>query len=323
MKSRTGKFRLGVTALSLLTLSMVSIVAHAQGEQGGPPPGGGFGGQGRRGFGGPGGMMGRIQPVTAPVEVLTSELKLSAAQADKIKAIQTAYNKDRAALMPNRGGFGGPGGGPGGPGGGPGGPGGGPAGGPPEAPGFEGDAPTGHGPYVQGQGQGGPGGPGGQGGFQAMREKMDALDKAANDKIMAVLTEEQKAALPGVIQMIGAFQAAGVQPPALVSLKPTADQKKKAITISKDMQQSMQQAMQNQDRDAMMDARAKAHDKIMALLTSEQKTALDKFNKEHPQRGFGGPGGPGGFGGPGGGPGGPGGGPGGAGGDGPPPPPQF
>ncbi len=287
MKSCTGTFRLGVTAITLLTLSMASIVSQAQ-QQGGPPPGGfggpGGGGQGPgggRGFGGPGG--GRIQPVTAPVEALTSELKLTATQVDKIKAIQTAYRKDRDSLMPNRGGQGGPG---------------------------------------QGGGQGGPPGGGPGGGFdpaamQAMMQKLQTLDKAANDKIAAVLTDDQKTTLPGVIQMMGAFQSVGIQPQALSTLKLTADQKKKAVTISKDMQQAMQQAMQDQDREAMQAARAKGQDKIQALLTQDQKTALDKFVQDHPRQG--GPGGPGGRQDGPGGPGGPGGG---QGGDGPPPPPD-
>jgi hypothetical protein len=280
MKTRNG-IRFGVTAIALLTLSLASVVSHAQqdGGQGGPPPGGpgGFGGGqgpgGGRGFGGPGGPGGgRIQPATAPVEVLASELKLTTTQADKIKAIQTAYNKDRSALMPNRGG----------------------------------------GPGGQGGDQGGP--PDREA-MQAMFQKMQTLDKTASDKIAAVLTDDQKTAMPGVLQMLGALQGAGIPPQALASLKLTSAQKTKAVSISKEMQTAMDQARQDQDREAMQEARSKGQTKIQSLLTSDQKAALDKFVKDHPNP----QGGRGGFGGPGGGPGGPGGG---QGGDGPPPPPD-
>ena len=157
------------------------------------------------------------------------------------------------------------------------------------------------------------GGQGGNpgGGPPPDREAMQALDKAASEKIVAVLNDEQKAALPGVIQMLGAFQSAGIPPQAISVLKLTSDQKKKAVSIGKAMQQEMQQAMQDQDRDAMQAIRAKAHDQILALLNDDQKAALAKFVKDHP-RPKGGPGGPGGR--PGG--------PGGPDGEGPPPPPD-
>jgi len=322
MKSRTGNFRLGVMTIAVLTLSMASVVSHAQ-QNGGPPPGGpgGFGGQGPGGGRGFGGGFGRIQPATIPVEVLVSELKLTAAQAEKIKAIQVAYNKERSALMPNFGGRGpgGPGGPGGRPGGGPGGDGqGGPP--PPSAPGAEEQGPGG------GQGQGGgPGGPGGRQGFnpeemQAIMQKMNALDKATNDKINAVLTDDQKAMLPGVVQLVGALQSGGIQPPALTVLNLTSVQKKQAIAIAKETDQAVQEAMQDQDFEAARAARGKSREKVQALLTADQKTALAKFAKDHPQPRFGGPGGPGGRQG---GPGGPGGPPGGGqGGDGPPPPPD-
>ena len=51
------------------------------------------------------------------------------------------------------------------------------------------------------------------------------------------------------------------------------------------MQTAMQEAGQNQDRQAMQDARTTAHDKALALLTSDQKTALAAFIKAHPQQG--------------------------------------
>ena len=299
MKSRVDSVRIGFAAFTLLTLSMASIGAHAQ-QQGGPPPGGpgggpgGPGGRGGRGPGGPGG--GRIQPATTPVDILASELNLTATQVDKIKAIQAAYRKERDSMMPGGPGRGRP-------------------------------------------GQGGSGGPGGdqRGGppDPELMQKMQALDKSASDKIATVLNDNQKAALPSVIQMLSAFQSADIPPQAVSALKLTADQKRQAVAIGKTMQQEMDQARQDRDRQAMQDARTKAHDKILALLTDEQKAALAKFMKDHPrpQGGPGGPGGPGG--GPGGRRGGPGGGPGGEGppppydgngpppdGDGPPPPPS-
>jgi len=151
--------------------------------------------------------------------------------------------------------------------------------------------------------------------MQARMQKMQALDKATNDKINAVLTDDQKAMLPGLVQLLSGLQSAGIQPPALTVLNLTSDQKKKAVAIGKETDQAAQEAMQDRDFEAMQAARAKGRDKIQALLTADQKAALAKFAKDHPQPRFGGPGGPGGRqGGPGG--------PGGQGGDGPPPPPD-
>ncbi len=287
MKIQMGTVRLGVAALSLLTLTLASTTAHAQ-YQGGPPPGGPDGPGGRPGGpGGPGGPGmgrggGRIQPVTAPIEALVFELNINAAQADKIKAIQAAYRKERDSLMPPRGNQSGP----------------------PDR-----DA------------------------MRAIMEKIQALDKAANAKIVAVLNPGQREALPGVMMLLDALQSVGIPAPVVAELKLTDDQKKQIVVIGKKLQEDMQKAMQDQDRQAMQDARKKAHDEVEALLSDDQKAIIQKFMKDHPrpQGGPGGPGGPGGRpggpggrpGGPGGRPGGPGGpdGPGGDGGDGPPPPP--
>jgi hypothetical protein len=140
---------------------------------------------------------------------VSSKLKVTAAQAKKIKSALDEMRQSMAQAMPAPpGGFPGPGGGPGGPGGGPppdGGPGpgfGGPGGGPPP------DA----GPGGPGGGFGGPppdglpGGPGGGPGgpnfdnpemramFTKMREAQEKARKDASEKIGKILTTDQNQA---------------------------------------------------------------------------------------------------------------------------------
>ncbi|RYG35527.1 hypothetical protein EON81_12490 [bacterium] len=132
------------TTLKLIyAFSVMAIAAVGAAQNGFPEPP--QGGPGQGGPGGPGGRGGQRGMMGGPgllmVPEVQTELKLTEAQIEKIKA-----------LRPERG-RGGPGGGPGGPGGGPGGPGGGDQGGP-------GGPPPRGGPG--GPGRGGPGGPGGK-----------------------------------------------------------------------------------------------------------------------------------------------------------------
>jgi hypothetical protein len=132
---------------------------------------------------------------------------------------------------------------------------------------------------------------------------------------------------------LGAFGPAGIPLDILSELKLSADQKSRIVAISEkaqqDMRAKMDEARQNGDFQSifqiMQSNREAVHKQAMAVLNADQRALVEKFAKEHPMRG---PGGPGGFpGGPGGGfgrPGGPGGFPGGPGGPPPggnPPPP--
>lgn len=344
MARRYGSYGQSLVIAAVFAGSLCGSLAFAQ-PPGGPPDG--QGGPGQGGPGGPGGpgqgrpMFGGPRQMTAvdvPISALAAGLKLTDDQTTKIKDIQAKWKKQRATLMPR----GGPGGGPGGQGGpGQGGPGGPPPdggqGGPPP-PGDQQNSALDESPYSPqppgGQqggppdgGQGGPGGPGGgqggpgggQGGpppqMRAAMEKMRTQEKQYNQQIEAVLTADQKQKLPSFLKEINGLQGAGVPADLYADLKLTGDQKTKIVAIAQKAQQEMETARQNGDFSG--DGMRESHEKAMAVLTADQRKAVQKFQQDHPQRG---PGGFGGAGGPGGGPGGPGG-PGGGPGDGPPPPP--
>ena len=87
-------------AAVLAALTMMSVPAFAQG---GPP--GGFGGFGGGQFG-RGGGGGELSVVQVPLETLSTALKLTPEQSDKIKAMQDKLAAQRTAMRP-QGGFGG------------------------------------------------------------------------------------------------------------------------------------------------------------------------------------------------------------------------
>lgn len=284
---------------------------------GGPPPfDGPAGPRGRRGPGGPR-MQGEMPLVAAPLDILASTLKLSDTQRDKIDVI---VRKAFAAGRGNRPG------GPGqrrGPGFAPGSEGPGWPGAPdgPDGPGGPGFPPPPGGPDGAGP-QGGPGGPGGpefggprdfRGPGGPMHMGREAAERASRE-IEAVLTEDQRKRVPEIKKAMTTLRDAFIPPPALAKAKLT-DRQIAQLAEGAGKQWSPE--------------------KVRAILTKEQRAALDAWLRNGPRSGgpgFRGPGrGPGfgpdgpGFGrpgrGPGFGPGGPGrpGGPGGP--DGPPPPP--
>ena len=141
--------------------------------------------------------------------------------------------------------------------------------------------------------------------MDANRAKSQQLEKAANDKILALLTDSQKTAAAGLMKLLPTLREAGIPLEVLGDLNLTDDQKTQIAATVK------------ADRDAANGDMGKAlHDKIhtdvIALLSADQQATLSAYVKAHPRsmgRPGGGPGG-GDFGGPGG-PGGPDGGPGG------------
>lgn len=306
--------RSGRVAVVAALLMGCAVAAHAQDPGGAPPPppGGGFGGPGgpggQGGFGGPGqggpgfsGGMGRgmrqATIVDVPASALASSLKLSSTQTEKITAIEKQLQKTREENRPQfggpggRGGFGGPGGGQGGP------------------------PPGGQGGQA-GQGAGQQGTPPD---FEAMRAQMDKMRTAEQTAVRdaeAVLTDEQKKALPGVLAEMNSLRAAGIPLEVVDDLKLTADQKTKISDITKKSQEQMQKRMetarQSGDfqnmRDTMMKSQQQTRTQVLAVLTETQRATVKAFVAAHPQPqgfggrgGFGGPGGgpPGGFGGPG------------------------
>jgi hypothetical protein len=255
-------------ALAALLLSTVCMPrAFAQGPggppPGGPPPFGGPGGPGGRGFFG-GGPNGEISVAQAPINALAAGLKLTSDQKTRIAKIQQDAQAQRRALFPR------PGQGQDGPGNGPG---------------------------------DGPGGPPDPEQMRAAMDKMRGMDEQVKSNIEAVLTDEQKQALPGFLKEIQAFRAAGISPEVYGSLKLTGSQKQKLIALGKQAQETTRQAMDKAResgdfesvREAMDQSRRQTHDKAMAILTSEQRATVQKYQQAHPRPAGGPPeGGPGG-----------------------------
>jgi hypothetical protein len=135
-----------------------------------------------------------------------------------------------------------------------------------------------------------------------MMTKMQEDRKKNDAQIEAVLTDDQKKALPAFLKDVQSFQTAQL-PLALISdLKLTEDQKTKMAAvvtqIQKIAQEKRQEAMDNQDfqalREIMTQTQTALKDKTRALLTADQKAMVEKYEKENPNQGFGGRGGRGG-----------------------------
>jgi Spy/CpxP family protein refolding chaperone len=138
--------------------------------------------------------------------------------------------------------------------------------------------------------------------LQEMMTKMQEDRKKNDAQIEAVLTDDQKKALPAFLKDVQTFQTAQL-PLALVGdLKLTDDQKTKMAAvvtqIQKIAQEKRQEAMDNQDfqslREIMTQTQTALKDKTRALLTADQKAMVEKYEKENPNHGFGGRGGRGG-----------------------------
>jgi Spy/CpxP family protein refolding chaperone len=141
--------------------------------------------------------------------------------------------------------------------------------------------------------------------LQEMMTKMQEERKKNDAQVEAVLTDDQKKALPAFLKDVQTFQTAQL-PLALISdLKLTEDQKTKMAAVVKQVQtisqEKRQEAMDNQDfqalREIMTQTQTALKDKTRALLTADQKAMVEKYEKENPNQGFGGFGGRGGRGG--------------------------
>jgi Spy/CpxP family protein refolding chaperone len=138
--------------------------------------------------------------------------------------------------------------------------------------------------------------------------KMQGSAKKASADIEAVLTPAQRSAFPRALTEIGALRQARIPVEALGELKLTTSQRAKIVAVSEKSQKFVQAII----RDANGDFRSlgpvlqaegqKTHTDAMAILTPSQRSVIDRYEKAHPRRGFGG-----GFGGRRGGRGGPGG----------------
>ena len=202
-----------------------------------PAPGGGQGRGGRQGGGF--GRQQQISLATIPNDVLADNLKLTAEQKTKIAPIHEKYMTDTRALRPTPGG-----------------------------------------PQIDRETR------------RANNAKMRDLTEQANKDIDAILTDDQKKLVPDLIKDLQSFQAADL-PFALRSKIDLTDEQKKKIaeaeTASRDAtRQKMQDARQSGDMAKMRDIQTEAmkdlHEKVMAVLTDDQKKLVEEYQKAHPRR---------------------------------------
>jgi hypothetical protein len=138
-----------------------------------------------------------------------------------------------------------------------------------------------------------------------MMAKMQEERKKNDAQVEAVLTDDQKKALPAFLKDVQTFQTSQLPLALIGDLKLTEDQKTKMAAVVKQVQtisqEKRQEAMDNQDfqalREIMTQTQTALKDKTRALLTADQKAMVEKYEKENPNQGFGGFGGRGGRGG--------------------------
>jgi hypothetical protein len=151
--------------------------------------------------------------------------------------------------------------------------------------------------------------------MEANREKMRGLEQKAASDIDAVLTAEQKSAVPELMKILNVLGRAGVFPELIGDLKLTTEQKRQlaALPTPPPPPRPGDEGREGggpPDRDAMQQNRQQANQQVMRILTAEQKKIVEAFRQSQPGRGPGGggrpprPGGggfgppPGGYGGP-------------------------
>ena len=130
-----------------------------------------------------------------------------------------------------------------------------------------------------------------QGNAAAVREangkRLDMTNKADAD-IEALLTDDQKKMLPDFKRNVSVYQRSGLPLALMTDLKLTDEQRQKIAQQAGQNQRTMRQKAQEaqQSGTAMTGAQRQAmlkenRDKILALLTPEQRAQVDKYDKEH------------------------------------------
>lgn len=115
-------------------------------------------------------------------------------------------------------------------------------------------------------------------GFQAVRDARQAASK----EITAVLTDEQKGKVEGVVQEFGSYPQLGIPLQVLGELKLTDGQKSKIKPIAEEMQKKVQGLRAGggrPDQQAMQQMRQDYAAKVAPILTAEQKAAIEKWRK--------------------------------------------
>ena len=114
----------------------------------------------------------------------------------------------------------------------------------------------------------------------ASRDKRRELNQKGVAHIEAILTTEQKDKLKTAMAEMTTLRSVGIPMALAGQLKLTDDQKKKIADVSKEIREKMQNGGQGADRRALMQ---EGRTKVEAILTADQKAAIEKYNKEHPR----------------------------------------
>ena len=132
--------------------------------------------------------------------------------------------------------------------------------------------------------------------FRAMRangEWARALEQSVSAKITALLTPEQKKALPALLQESELMRSVGIPLELSQELKLTAVQKSRIMAIARSARQKREAAMRSGEFRPGSGGydRETAHRAALSSLTPTQKTTVAVYGKAHPrrERGFGGP----------------------------------
>ena len=127
------------------------------------------------------------------------------------------------------------------------------------------------------------------GAVQEANRKRGELAQKADTDIEAVLTDDQKKMLPDYKKEVGFFRQAGLPAGLIGDMKITDEQRTKIAAQATENRRTMRQKTRaaQQSGTAMTPAQRQAmlkenQDKILALLTPEQRAMLDKYNKDHP-----------------------------------------
>lgn len=118
-------------------------------------------------------------------------------------------------------------------------------------------------------------------GSQAVRE----AQQTANKEITAVLTDDQKWKVEGVVREFGSYQQLGIPLQVVGELKLTDAQKTKVKSVAEEMQMKAHELRAGggkPDRHAMQQMRQGYAVKAMAILTAEQKAAIEKWRQANP-----------------------------------------
>jgi len=112
------------------------------------------------------------------------------------------------------------------------------------------------------------------------RAKRAELTRQANQQIEAVLTAAQKERLKSALQEIAPLRGAGLPLELLAQLKLTDEQKKQITAIAREAREKIGALPREERRAKGQEITQAARDKILAVLTADQKATLEKWNSE-------------------------------------------